>query len=51
MNTEKLRKLIEDRIEQLDAERTNLPEKEQARKDMETWIDCLEWVLIKIMEK
>ena len=46
MKIEKLREIIKQEIEKLEAEYTNIPEKEVfVRIEIESWIDCLEYVL------
>jgi len=52
MNIEKLREIIKQEIEKLEAEYTNVPEKEVfVRLEIESHIDCLEWVLTEIDKK
>ena len=49
MKIEKLREIIKQEIEKLEAEYTNIPEKEVfVRIEIESWIDCLEWILTEI---
>ena len=49
MKIEKLREIIKKEIELLTEEITNLPEKEVfVRIEIESWIDCCEWILTEI---
>jgi len=46
MNMKKLREIIKQEIEKLEAEYTNIPEKDiLVRCEIESWIDALEYVL------
>ena len=52
MKIEKLREIIQKEIEKLEAEYTNVPEKEVfVRIEIESWIDCCEWILTEIDKK
>jgi len=45
----KLREIIKQEIENLEAELTNVPEKEVfVRIEIESWIDCCEWILTEM---
>ena len=49
MKIEKLKEIIKQEIEKLEAEYTNVPEKEVfVRIEIESWIDCLEWILTEV---
>ena len=48
----KLREIIKQEIEKLEAEYTNIPEKEVFVKiEIDSWLDCLEWILTEIDKK
>jgi len=52
MNMEKLREIIKQEIEKLEAELTNLTKTDYDVKiEIESWIDCLEWILTEIDKK
>ena len=52
MNMEKLREIIKQEIEKLEAELTNLTRADYDVKiEIESWIDCLEWILTEIDKK
>jgi len=52
MKIEKLREIIKQEIDKLYAEYTNVPEKEVfVRIEIESWIDCCEWILTEIDKK
>ena len=52
MQIEKLREIIKQEIEKLEAEYTNVPEKEVlVRLEIESYIDCLEWILTEMDKK
>jgi len=49
MSMKKLREIIKQEIEKLEADYTNIPEKEVfVRLEIESYIDCLEWILTEI---
>ena len=52
MKIEKLREIIKQEIEKLEAELTNLSIADYNVKiEIESWIDCLEWILTEIDKK
>ena len=49
MNNKKLREIIKQEIEKLQAEITNLTKADYDVKiEIESWIDCLEWILTEV---
>ena len=49
MQIKKLREIIKQEIEKLEAELTNLTRADYDVKiEIESWIDCLEWILTEI---
>ena len=52
MNVKKLREIIKQEIEKLEAELTNLTRADYDVKiEIESWIDCCEWILTEIDKK